>query len=118
VVFANGGHNRPLWLRANGEVQELESKGIVLGLFDEISLEEKRVRLEPGDSLLFYTDGITEAISEQGELFDCERLVRLLEESTGLDPQRIVDRAVTRMFEWLGELPQSDDLTLFMVKRQ
>ena len=116
VVFANAGHNRPLCLRANGRVEELLSSGIVLGLYDDISLEQSQVSLAPGDSLMFYTDGITEAFNEQGELFDTPRLVRLLEDSSGLSAQAIVDRVVTAAFDWLGPQPQSDDLTLFVLR--
>jgi sigma-B regulation protein RsbU (phosphoserine phosphatase) len=117
VIFANAGHNRPLCLRSDGRVEELSSAGIVLGLFDDISLEKSQVTLAPGDSLMFYTDGITEAINEQGQLFDLPRLVRLLEQGAGLAPQAILDRVVTAVYDWLGPQPQSDDLTLFILRR-
>jgi sigma-B regulation protein RsbU (phosphoserine phosphatase) len=117
VIFANAGHNRPLCLRCDGRVEELQSTGIVLGLFDDISLEQSRISLRPGDSLIFYTDGFSEAINDQGELFNTERLVQLLEDSAGLNPQRILDRIVKAVFDWLGSEPQSDDLTLFILRR-
>jgi serine phosphatase RsbU (regulator of sigma subunit) len=117
VIFANAGHNRPLCLRSNGQVNVLPSNGIVLGLFDDISLGQSQVTLAPGDSLMFYTDGITEAINEQGELFNTSRLVQLLEDSAGLSPKVILDRVVTAVFDWLGPQPQSDDLTLFILRR-
>jgi serine phosphatase RsbU (regulator of sigma subunit) len=118
VIFANAGHNRPLCLRSNGQVDELPCVGVVLGVFDDISLEQSHVNLAPGDSLLFFTDGITEAINEQGELFNTSRLVHLLENSAGLGPQVILDRVVTAVFDWLGPQPQSDDLTLFILRRK
>jgi len=117
VEFANAGHNRPLCLRSDGTLIELVTKGIVLGLFDHISLEQTQVDLAPGDSLLFYTDGVTEAINEQGELFDTPRLKSILESSVGLCPQEILDRIVNSVFEWLGTQPQSDDLALFILRR-
>jgi sigma-B regulation protein RsbU (phosphoserine phosphatase) len=117
VVFANAGHNRPLCLRSTGGVEELASGGIVLGLFDDISLEQSQVSLRPGDTLMLYTDGITEAFNEQGELFGVERLMRLLEQGAGLNPQALLDRVVTAVFDWLGAQPQSDDLTLFILRR-
>ena len=117
VVFANAGHNLPLLLCPDGHVDELPSTGIVMGVFDDIYLEENQVTLTPGDCLMFYTDGITDAINEQGEFFDTHRLLRLLENSAGLSPQAIVDRVVTAVFDWLGHQPQSDDLTLFVLRR-
>ena len=63
------------------------------------------------------TDGITEAINKQGELFNTPRLVNILEQSTGLCPQEILDRVLNAVFEWLGPLPQSDDLPLFILRR-
>lgn len=117
VEFANAGHIRPLCLRSNGRVDVLPCAGIVLGLFDEITLEQGMVTLESGDSLVLYTDGITEAINENGELFDTSRLLHLLESSAGFSSQAILDRAVTAVFEWLGSQPQSDDLTLIILRR-
>jgi sigma-B regulation protein RsbU (phosphoserine phosphatase) len=117
VIFANAGHNRPICLRSDGRAEELYGSGIVLGLYDDISLPQSQVSLAPGDSLIFYTDGITEAINEQGELFETSRLLRLLEDSAGLSAQAILDRVVTAAFDWLGPQPQSDDVTLFVLRR-
>ncbi len=117
VNFANAGHNRPLCLRANGRVDELSSQGIVLGLFNDIFLEESQITLAPGDSLMFYTDGTTEAINEQGELFNTSRLMNLLEHSEGLSAEVILDRVVATVSDWLGTQPQSDDLALFIIRR-
>jgi serine phosphatase RsbU (regulator of sigma subunit) len=117
VVFANAGHTRPLCLRSKGQVDELVSTGIVLGFFDTISLEESQVNLAPGDSLMFYTDGVTEAINEQGEIFNTPRLISILESCAGHSPVAIQDRVVTAVFDWLGSEPQSDDLALFILRR-
>jgi len=117
VVFANAGHNRPLCLRSNGRVEELVSAGIVLGVFDVISLEQSQVILAPGDSLMFYTDGITEATNEQGELFYTSRLMHILEDSVGFSSQVILDRIVNAVFDWLDSQPQTDDMALFILRR-
>lgn len=117
LVYVNAGHNRPLCLRSDGKVEELPGAGIVLGLFSDITLDQNHLFLAPGDSLVFYTDGITEAINDQGVFFDTGRLVRLLEDSAGQSPQEIADRVVNGVFDWLGAQPQSDDLTLFVLRR-
>ena len=68
LIYANAGHNRPLWRHAaDGTVTELDQRGIVLGAFEGIMLEEQRLDLAPGDALILYTDGVTEALNGEGE---------------------------------------------------
>ncbi len=75
LIYANAGHNRPLWYHAaTGEVTELAAPGILLGAFEEIELIEERLDLAPGDALVLYTDGVTEAANPDGEMFGEERL--------------------------------------------
>ena len=66
-LYANAGHNPPLLLRASGEVERLTAGGVVLGVFPESTYQEQTVALAEGDRLILYTDGITEAMSAQGE---------------------------------------------------
>jgi sigma-B regulation protein RsbU (phosphoserine phosphatase) len=74
LIYANGGHERPYWLRAsNGECQELTGRGVLLGAFQNIDLEQREIQIDPGDLLVFYTDGITEARGPSGEMFEEER---------------------------------------------
>lgn len=69
LEYARAGHNYP-WLIRYGEIIELKGKGKMLGILEEIEFEEKQLILEPGDILLFYTDGLTEAINKKGEMFE------------------------------------------------
>lgn len=75
LSYSNAGHNPPLLLRADGTVEELTRGGLPLGAFDDPMLEEGEVSLRPGDLLVMYTDGVTEAQDGEGELFGEERLV-------------------------------------------
>ena len=74
IVYANAGHNPPLLIRADGSVTRLSEGGMVLGIFPENAYEQAELPLAPGDRLLFYTDGITEARSPDGEEYGEDRL--------------------------------------------
>jgi sigma-B regulation protein RsbU (phosphoserine phosphatase) len=75
LSFARAGHDRPLlYQHSSGECHFLEAAGMVLGLVGTVALEEAQKRMQPGDALVLYTDGITEAHSPSGEFFGLERL--------------------------------------------
>ncbi|MBN1146194.1 MAG: SpoIIE family protein phosphatase [Anaerolineales bacterium] len=117
VIYVNAGHNRPLWLRSGGEIEELGARGIVLGLFAKLDLQQRQLRLAPGDSLVFYTDGITEATNAEGEPFGDQRLQKALEACRADSAQEITDALVGAVSQFVGGAEQSDDLTLFVVRR-
>ena len=74
VVYSNAGHNPPMLIRANGDITEFSQGGMVLGVFPENTYEQAEIPLAIGDRLVFYTDGITEALNPQGEEYGEERL--------------------------------------------
>ncbi|CAN5713552.1 hypothetical protein BH24ACI5_BH24ACI5_06920 [soil metagenome] len=74
IVYSNAGHNPPLLIRPGGSVEQLSEGGMVLGVFPENQYEQAEVSLNPGDRLLFYTDGITEARNPEGEEYGEDRL--------------------------------------------
>jgi sigma-B regulation protein RsbU (phosphoserine phosphatase) len=116
--YANAGHNPPLWFhRGATAIQELRAEGIVLGIFGEIELEEQVVEVEAGDYLVFYTDGVTEAMDANHVLFGQDRLEAAIRDSEGASAQEMLDAIVATIRAFTGEIPQSDDLTLFVVRR-
>ncbi|MBI5931116.1 MAG: SpoIIE family protein phosphatase [Chloroflexi bacterium] len=119
VVFANAGHNPPLWWRAeHGAFQTLKAKGIVLGMFENIHLEEAEITMQPGDMLICYTDGVTEAMDAAGDLFGEARLRAAVESTANGSADAVLNAIVEAVTQFTGELPQSDDLTIFIMKRQ
>jgi serine phosphatase RsbU (regulator of sigma subunit) len=119
LCYSVAGHNRPVWLHAaTGAVAELSGRGIVLGIFDKIELEERDVNLAPGDLLVFYTDGLTEAMDEQHRLFGEERLHAVIAAHPKASAQQLLEAIVAAVHTFTDLAPQSDDLTLFVVKRQ
>jgi len=119
MVYARAGHNPPLRVRAEGsDVQELKAQGTVLGVFDEIDLEERAIDVAPGDLLVLYTDGVTEAMDEQNRLFGEARLRELLAANHGASAAQVLQSVVDAVREHAGQVAQSDDLTLLVVKRR
>jgi sigma-B regulation protein RsbU (phosphoserine phosphatase) len=114
IHYANAGHNPPLLVRANGSVERLCDGGTVLGVLPEASYQQSSLAFNPGDRLLFYTDGITEARSPAGEEFGEDRLARVAAESDGLAAEALKDRILDRLKTFTGGA-FDDDSTLIVV---
>lgn len=116
VEYANGGHNPPLLLRRSGAVEVVApTGGIVLGAFPRVDYRAARVRLDAGDALYLYTDGVTEAARAGGDLFGDDRLVEIVSASGGLSPEDAVRTAVEAVQRWSADEPQSDDITAMTI---
>jgi sigma-B regulation protein RsbU (phosphoserine phosphatase) len=119
LVYTLAGHNRPLWLQAaTGECQELLGRGAVLGIFEDLELAEFELDLATGDLLVFYTDGITEAMDANHQLFSEERLEAVIRANREANADQMLQAIVEAVYTFTGGAPQADDLTLFIVKRQ
>jgi phosphoserine phosphatase RsbU/P len=110
-VYANAGHNPPLLVRRDGRTRRLSEGGIVLGLFPENGYEQGEVKLRAGDRLLCFTDGVTEAANDAGELFGEERLLRLLVEHRRQSASELRETILGAVADFSGGSFQ-DDVTL------
>jgi sigma-B regulation protein RsbU (phosphoserine phosphatase) len=118
LTFANAGHNPPLLLRAStGALELLKSRGIVLGAFAGFVPEEGRRAIDPGDYLVFFTDGITEARNPGGDFFDDERLEAVVRSRPWSNAQELVAAIVAAVDEFSAGAPQADDFTVVVVRR-
>jgi sigma-B regulation protein RsbU (phosphoserine phosphatase) len=116
--FVNAGHNPPLLVRGDaGSVCSLRAPGIPLGIMNPIPLTESETRFEPGDVLLMYTDGVTEALNEQGEQFEVERLARLLVDNRSRSAAEIVGAICDALRDFVGSAEPFDDMTMVALKR-
>jgi sigma-B regulation protein RsbU (phosphoserine phosphatase) len=121
VTYVNGGHNPPFLVRASGEVEPLTEGGLLLGMFPEAVYEEGAVVLGPGDLLVAYSDGVTEARAparpgeEAGEDLGEERLIELLRSSRALGPEALVERLIARVREFSQVAQQADDVTVAVI---
>ena len=119
VTYANAGHNPPYLVRADGSMEMLPlSKDIVAGAFDDFQYSQESLQLEPGDTLLLYTDGVTEAINTEDKEYGEGRLEKQLAQCSNLSCQEIIDKVKEDVKAFAGEAEQSDDITLFALKRK
>jgi sigma-B regulation protein RsbU (phosphoserine phosphatase) len=116
ISFSNAGHNPPILFRQDGPIEYLEEGGVALGVLAEARYEDRPVALRPGDVLLFYTDGVSEAQSPSGEQFGQQRLERLVAGLTGQRAADIMAAVIAAVLEWSGEAGHDDDVTLVVLK--
>lgn len=118
LAYVNAGHNPPLFLPAGGAgvPVQLSSGGTVVGIFEDCAYEQETVQMRPGDVLLAYTDGLSEALSPRGEEFGEARVVEALGEAAQLSVDSIRDEVMRRVREWCADAPQHDDLTFIVLK--
>jgi sigma-B regulation protein RsbU (phosphoserine phosphatase) len=117
TVFVNAGHCFPVVLRRDGSVERLEEGGPVIGLLPEVSIKTGRTRLNSGDLLVLYTDGLSETSSPEGEEFEEERIVEIMRESEGKPSREIMATLLSRVRVFAADAGLSDDLTLMVVQR-
>lgn len=119
LIYCNAGHNPPYLLSSqeDGAVQELHKTGMALGIAEGGTWERGEVMLAPGDILIMYTDGLTEAQNEEEILFGEERVEKTAEANLGRSAQEIQEAMLEEVHSFVGDAPQSDDLTLVILKR-
>jgi sigma-B regulation protein RsbU (phosphoserine phosphatase) len=117
VTYANAGHNPPLVVRATGEVERLHAHGMALGVMPEVAIHDQQIRLENGDLLVLYTDGVTDALDARGREFGLERLEQAAVANRGSTADGIVAAIQDAVHEFVGDEPPFDDLTLVVAKR-
>ena len=117
LEYANAGHNLPYIVKASGEVHPIEcDSGLVLAVMPGFEFPGGSMQLERGDGVFFYTDGITEAMDEEGVEFGDDELAAVLEETAGSSAATFNRKAVEAVQEHAGEAAQSDDITCLMLR--
>jgi Na+/proline symporter/serine phosphatase RsbU (regulator of sigma subunit) len=117
LSYTSAGHNNPLlWRCRQKSLVLLDAEGLIFGIKQEVVFEQKSTKLEPGDTLLLYTDGIIEAEDSSGEFFGIERLGKLIEECDHMPPQDLIDRIMDQVRIFTGLRHFNDDITLVVMK--
>jgi len=118
LTYVNAGHNPPLYLRAgpDSEFRQLTSGGLVAGAFEHSSYEQETVQMSPNDLLFLYTDGLSEALNQEGEEFGANRIMETLRSIASLSVDQIRDELVRRVKEWCTGMSLYDDLTFVVMK--
>jgi phosphoserine phosphatase RsbU/P len=116
VAYTNAGHNPPLLLSENGETKFIDRGEQPLGMFPETRYYQYYLSLKPGDVLVLYTDGVTEAADPSGEEFGRERLADAVKRSYKLPAREIVASLELAVLEWTDNVGANDDVTFFIIK--
>jgi sigma-B regulation protein RsbU (phosphoserine phosphatase) len=95
---------------------ELETTGIAMGAVNDAKYTQESVQMAPGDLLVLYTDGVTEAENAQLEMFELERLKKVIDASHTLPSKDIIQEILTAVRTFSGDQPQSDDITLMVIR--
>jgi serine phosphatase RsbU (regulator of sigma subunit) len=114
--YVNAAHPAPLWLHNSGEVTALPTANLPLGLFADAEFASDRIQLLPGDALLLFSDGLTEAADPEGQLFGDERVNALLTSLRGLSPTQMQEAVLQAVDAFVHGASQADDLTLLIVR--
>lgn len=120
LTYSNAGHNPPLLFRSGMDGQEsiswLSPTGAAIGLIEEFQITTETMPLAPGDTLLFYTDGVTEAIDQQEEEFGQDRIVELIRREAALPARDLVRALRQGLQEFTADQPLADDTTIIVGK--
>ena len=118
MVYGQGGHNPPIRVPLKGKPTYEPPGGMPLGVFDDAKFGERELVLEKGETLLVYTDGVTEAMNLAKDLFGEDRLERAVEGGAVLSAEKLTERVVERVEEFVGEAERSDDITMLAIQRR
>jgi sigma-B regulation protein RsbU (phosphoserine phosphatase) len=117
LTYVNAGHNDPLLISKDGQIKKLNVGGLLLGCLPESIYSESVFSLIPGDLLVIYTDGITEAMNALQEEFGESRLIALLKSHQNLTCKEITDTVFSAVKKHMQSEPQFDDMTMLLVKK-
>ena len=118
VTYSNAGHNPPHVVRSDGRVEELpKSKDPMMGIF-EVEYKEASLQLEPGDMLVMFTDGVTEAMNPDRMEFGTRQLMTILGGQAGKSSQQIIEVVKNAIKDFAEGAEQSDDITMLAIKRR
>ena len=116
LTSCSAGHNPAVLLRANGSMERPDRGGLVLGAFVTARYEEEAIALETGDTLVLFSDGVTDAENPAGDQYGEERLLEALAGSDRRSPDEILDRVLASVRAFAAEQPPADDVTVLVIR--
>ncbi len=115
LLYGCAGHNHPILIRENYQIEELYAKGRILGFLEDAIFEEKELILKKGDRILFYTDGLSESINLKEEMYSQERIVEMIKKTYNLDVVKSMEEIYQDMLRWIkSERRIQDDVAIVM----
>jgi serine phosphatase RsbU (regulator of sigma subunit) len=118
MTWCNAGHNPPILIRANGEVEQLQGGGLILGIMPMAPYTHQTAHLNDGDMMIMYSDGVTEACQPGlDEEFGEDRLAQLASQLRTEPAEAIMRSLIGTLMQWIGDAPAADDITLIVAKK-
>ena len=118
VRYCNGGHNLPYVIRKDHTVEELQNTdGLLLGKIPHIEYDSARIKLEKGDKLVVFTDGVTEAMNPVGDMYEEPRLEQFLSHSESTTCEQLTNELFEDVLKFADGAEQSDDITVLTLGR-
>jgi sigma-B regulation protein RsbU (phosphoserine phosphatase) len=117
LTYVNAGHNPPLWIKCDGSVERLTRTGVALGAAEDVQFEQRVIPLQRNDSILLYTDGLTESFNIDGEFYGEERLVGALTPEDRSSAAALLDAVERSLLNFVKDMPPADDLTMMVLRK-
>jgi sigma-B regulation protein RsbU (phosphoserine phosphatase) len=117
VTYVNAGHNVPILRKSSGLVERLAAGGIPVGILANAPYQVGTTRLDAGDWLVIFTDGVVEAVNAKDEEYDEPTLIRLVDRNSGMTPAEMLRGLFAELDGHVGNTPQHDDITCLLLKR-
>jgi len=118
ITYANAGQNPPLVRRAMGGIEKLARTGMALGVIEELPLTDASLTFSTRDSLVIYTDGVTDALNSQGDEYGLARLVEAVKSAPASDAALQLTHLSSHLATFTGETPPFDDITFFIAAKE
>ena len=116
ICFSNAGHDPPFHF-TKSKLNILKTGGMLLGAFPDSQYEQEKIIMKPGELLILFSDGITEAMNKDNKEFGEEKLIDIISNYKNADPELIIDKIISATRVHAGKTPQSDDMTLMIIRR-
>jgi phosphoserine phosphatase RsbU/P len=116
LAYVNAGHNVPILRKKSGLVERLEAGGIPVGIFADAPYQMGTTRIEGGDWLVIFTDGVIEAVNSKDQEYGEPELLRLVDRGAGLAPAELLRSMLSELDRFVGNTPQHDDITCLLLK--
>jgi len=117
LLYTNAGHDNPLYFKTDGNIHRLQPGGIVVGFLESFDFTQELISLDVGDTLVLYSDGITEAMNEGESEFGEDCFIRCLKNHLHLPAAEMLDKVILDISKHCGKAAQWDDMTLVVLKR-
>ncbi|MCF7803732.1 MAG: SpoIIE family protein phosphatase [Candidatus Marinimicrobia bacterium] len=118
IEYSKAGHEPPFLISGNLQVRRLNTGGTILGFREDATYEEEMLDFAPGDSLVIYSDGITDAMNEEEEHFGEDRFEEALKKHHTKSAEELIEVVIESIQKFVGDAPQLDDMTLLVIRRE